>query len=190
MASKTPNHHEGLKIARILMVLSSLSPLFILWAIRGNSLIPDVYFVGVCILMVIVPTFFLWCRIRTARKDKDQRKLTAGTSENHRSHVLVYLFATLLPFYREELASYRDLASMIGALAFIIFLFWHLNLHYMNLFFAFRHYQVFTVYPHQDGNPHTGRESFVLITWRRSLSPGEHIVAYRLSNTVYLEERS
>ena len=190
MASRTPNHQEGLKFARILMVLSSLSPLFILWAIRGNSLIPDFYFVGVCTLMVIVPTFFLWCRIRAARKDKDQRELTAGTSENHRSHVLVYLFATLLPFYREELASYRDLAAMIGALAFIIFLFWHLNLHYMNLFFAFRHYQVFTVYPPQDGNPHTGKESFVLITWRRSLSPGEHVVAYRLSNTVYLEERS
>ena len=58
MASRTPNHQEGLKFARILMVLSSLSPLFILWAIRGNSLIPDFYFVGVCTLMVIVPTFF------------------------------------------------------------------------------------------------------------------------------------
>ena len=75
MASRSANHQEGLKIARILMVLSSLSPLFILLAIRGNSVIPDFYFVGVCILLVIVPTFFLWCRIREARKDKDQREL-------------------------------------------------------------------------------------------------------------------
>jgi hypothetical protein len=28
------------------MVLSSISPLFILWAIRGNSLIPDGWFMG------------------------------------------------------------------------------------------------------------------------------------------------
>jgi hypothetical protein len=34
-------HREGLRAARLLMVLSSISPLFILWAIRGNSLIPD-----------------------------------------------------------------------------------------------------------------------------------------------------
>jgi len=31
-------HSEGLKAARLLMVLSSISPLFILWAIRGNGL--------------------------------------------------------------------------------------------------------------------------------------------------------
>jgi len=30
---------EGLKIARLLMVLSSISPLFVLWAIRGNSIL-------------------------------------------------------------------------------------------------------------------------------------------------------
>ena len=45
------HHNEGLKTARLLMVLSSISPLFILWAIRGNSLIPDHYFVGFCALM-------------------------------------------------------------------------------------------------------------------------------------------
>ena len=38
-------HHEGLKAARVLMVLSSISPLFILWAIRGNNLIPDRWFI-------------------------------------------------------------------------------------------------------------------------------------------------
>ena len=36
-------HNEGLKTARLLMVLSSILPLFILWAIRGNRLIPDHY---------------------------------------------------------------------------------------------------------------------------------------------------
>ena len=37
-------HGEGLKLARLLMVLSSVSPLFVLWAIRGTTLVPDVYF--------------------------------------------------------------------------------------------------------------------------------------------------
>ena len=52
-------HSEGLKAARLLMVLSSVAPLFILWAIRGNSLIPDRWFIGFCALMVIVPNAFL-----------------------------------------------------------------------------------------------------------------------------------
>ena len=54
---------EGLKVARLLMVLSSISPLFIIWAIRGTRLIPDLYFVSGCILLVIVPNLFLWLRM-------------------------------------------------------------------------------------------------------------------------------
>ena len=60
----------------------------------------------------------------------------------------------------------------------------------MNLFFALRNYRVFTVSPPQDENPYTGRDPFVIITRRRSLSPGDHFVAYRLSDTVYLEQMS
>ena len=36
MARQSPSSHEGLKAARLMMVLSSLSPLFILWMIRGK----------------------------------------------------------------------------------------------------------------------------------------------------------
>lgn len=124
-----------------------------------------------------------------ARGGNDVRSLTAGTSEDHRSHVLAYLFAILLPFYRQELESTRDLAAMGVALVFIVFLFWRLNLHYMNIIFVLFSYRIFTISSPQDGNPHTGREPFVLITRRRNVPPGEHIVAYRLSDTVYLERK-
>lgn len=181
------NAYEALKLARVLMVLSSLAPLFILWAIRGNSPIPDRWFLPGCILMASLPTVFLFFRIDKAMRRKDMTHLVAGPTEDHRNHVLVYLLAILLPFYRQELDSIRDFAAMLVALVLIVFLFWRLNLHYMNLFFAFQNYRVFTVFPPQDGNPHTGREPFVLITRRRSLSPGDSFVAYRISDTVYLE---
>ncbi len=181
------NPSEGLKAARLLMVLSSISPLFILWAIRGNSLIPDHYFIGFCALMVLLPNAFLWLRIRTAKRNNDRREVTVGTADDHRDHILVYLFAMLLPFYSEDLGTPRDLAATLAALSFIVFLFWHLNLHYMNLIFAIRNYRVFTVYPPADGNPLTGKTPYVVITRRVSLSPGEKIAAYRLSDTVYLE---
>jgi len=186
-ARPVTTHSEGLKVARLLMVLSSISPLFILWAIRGNSLIPDGWFIGFCAVMVIVPNAFLWLRIRTAMKQADKREIIVGTADDHRDHILVYLFAMLLPFYSEDLGTWRDLGATVAALAFIVFLFWHLNLHYMNLLFAALGFRVFTVYPPADGNPLTGKTRHALITRRVSLASGDRIVAYRLSDTVYLE---
>ncbi len=186
-STQASTYSEGLKTARLLMVLSSISPLFILWAIRGNSLIPDHYFIGFCALMVVLPNAFLWLRIRTARKNDDRREITVGIADDHRDHILVYLFAMLLPFYSEDLGTLRDLAATLAALAFIVFLFWHLNLHYMNLLFAVLGYRVFTVYPPADGNPLTGKTRHAVITRRVSLSHGEKLTTYRLSDTVYLE---
>ncbi len=177
----TKTHSEGLKIARLLMVLSSISPLFILWAIRGNSLIPDQWFTGFCALMILLPNGFLWLRIWTAKKQADRREITVGTADDHRDHILVYLFAMLLPFYSQNPTSWRDFGATIVALAFIVFLFWHLNLHYMNLLFAARGFRIFTVYPPNDGNPLTGRAPCALITRRIHLAPGDRITAFRLT---------
>ena len=175
-------------MARLLMVLSSLAPLFVLMAIRGNSLIPEAYFVAVCLTFAVLPSLFLWWRVRTAKRDDDVQALKTGPTEDHRSHVLVYLFATLLPFYREEIGSCRDLLAMGVALGLIVFLFWRLNLHYMNLFFAAAGYQVYTVSPPGNGSRYTRRDRFVLITRRRQLEEAERIHAYRLSDNVYLEK--
>lgn len=181
------SHYEGLKVARLLMVLSSISPLFILWAIRGSSLISDRYFLVFCALMVIIPNAFLWFRIMTARKLQERRELIIGASEDHREHLLVYLFAMLLPFYTENLSTWRTFGSALAALGFIVFLFWHLNLHYMNVLFAALGYRVFTIYPPADGNPLNGRTSQVLITRRVTVSNGDRVAAYRVSDTVYFE---
>ncbi len=180
-------HNEGLGTARLLMVLSSISPLFILWAIRGNALIPDRYFIAFCSLMVVVPNTFIWLRVRTARRLQERREIVVGTAEDHREHLLVYLFAMLLPFYAADLDTCRDLSAALAALGFIVFLFWHLNLHYMNLLFAVLGYRVFTVNPPADDNPLTGKSSHVLITRRVIVSSGERLVVYRLSDTVSME---
>lgn len=179
---------EGLRLARLLMVLSSLFPLFVLMAIRGNKLFPEQYFISACLALAIMPSIFLWWRVRTVQIQDDIRRLKTGQSEDHRSHVLVYLFATLLPFYREEIENIRDLLAMCVALGLIIFLFWRLNLHYLNIFFAFFRYHVFTVSPPEGENAQNGLGDFVLITKRKKVKEGEHIIAYRLSNTVYLEK--
>lgn len=182
------SNNEGLRIARLLMVLSSISPLFVLWAIRGGTPLPDGWFIALCLLMVLGPNAFLSLRIGTAKKLKEQREIVVGTFEDHRDHILVYLFAMLLPFYAADLGQWRDFAAGLAALVFIIFLFWHLNLHYMNIWFAWKGYRVFTIYPPADENLFSGKGGLVLITKRVGLTPGERLAAFRISDTVYLED--
>jgi hypothetical protein len=183
------NSSEGLKLARLLMVLSSLSPLFLLWAIRGSKLVPDAYFLSFCMVMVALPNLFLWLRIRTAKKQEIKKEISVGSAEDHRDHLLVYLFATLLPFYSIDTGSVRDFAAMILAVAFVVFLFWHLSLHYMNILYAICGYRVFTILGGADSNRFSGRAGLVLISPRNSVLCGERIVAFRLSDTVYFEAK-
>ena len=180
-------NHEGLKSARFIMVLSSISPLFILWAVRGSKLIPNAYFVGACVLLVIFPNAFLFLRRWAAKNQNDTREIVIGKAEDHRDHLLVYLFAMLLPFYTTSLADWREFSATLVAVCFIIFLFWNLNLHYMNVLFAAMGYRIFTVYPPEDKNPLSGKQSIVVITRRATMFPGQRIVPYRLSNSVYWE---
>jgi hypothetical protein len=183
-------HSEGLKIARLLMVLSSFSPLFLLWAIRGNCLLPNTLFISLCAGLILLPNIFLLARIKIAKRNIDAREITVGSADDHRDHILVYLFAMLLPFYSEDIGSIRDFISTLTAISFIVFLFWHLNLHYMNFIFALFGYRVFTINPPKNDNLLTGKTCLVVITRRTSLSSGDKLIGCRLSNTVYMEVKN
>lgn len=183
----TTDHHEGLAFVRFMMVVGSVSPLFILWAIRGTSLVSDWYFIAFCAVMVIVPNGFLLIRIVVAKRDNERRELVVGNTEDNRGHLLVYLFTMLLPLYAEALATWRELAATLAALGFIAFVFWYMNLYYMNLLLVLLGYRVFTLHPDSTSGPLAGQLSYVLITRRPALAKGEHIPSYRISNTVYLE---
>lgn len=178
---------EGLSFARLMMVLGSMAPLFIIWTVRGVSLIADWLLIVLCAVLVVIPHLFLFFRLATAWYQEDTDELVVGEQEDNRSHLLVYLFSMLLPFYSADIGTYRDLAAIVVALGFVVFLFWHLNLHYVNLLFALFDYRVFTIYPPKDGNPLSNNVSQVLITRQRNLAVGEEVIAYRLSNTVYFE---
>lgn len=187
------SHHNitrqpgSLGFIRLMMVVSGMSPLFILWAARGIPLISDRTFLSMCAAFILVPNFFLWWRFATARKEADKRTLAIGRVEDHRDHLLVYLFSMLLPFYNADPENMRQIASVMIALAFIIFLFWHLHLHYMNILFAVMGFRIYTVYPNHAGGSLADKAPFVVITKRSTLEDGISMDAYRLSDTVYIE---
>ena len=62
---------EGLQVMRLIMVVSSMAPLFVLWAARGSGLVPDKYFIPGCLVLAVLPTCLLLLRIRTAKLHND-----------------------------------------------------------------------------------------------------------------------
>ena len=120
---------------------------------------------------------------------QDRRQLTIGPHEDSRKHLLVYLFATLLPFYRTSISGYRDFLAMILALTVIVSLFLYLRLHYVNIYFAMAGYRAYTVHSPDGDNPYTGTEPIVLLSSRHILHEGQDITAHRITDTVYLEYR-
>ena len=174
---------EGLPFVRLAMILSSLSPLFVLWAVRGIKPIPDNWLISICAALVVIPNLILVARLWIARRRQDKRSITIEAADDPRDHLLVYLFAMLIPLLDANVGTARDSAATIVALLLVIFLFWHLNLHYMNVLFAVFGYRVFTV------RDNDGTHVLVLLSKRAVLPRGTMLHAYRLSNTVFIERR-
>ena len=178
---------EGLRAARFLLVMSSLSPVFVLWALEWSDAVPWRVFIGFCVVMVCLPNAFLWYRFHVAARLRERRQLVVRRSEDHRDHLLVYLFAMLLPLYTANLGSWHGLAATAAALAFIAVLFWRLDLHYMNVILALLGYHMFAIYPNMGLGIISGMETNVIITKRTSLPADTSINVLRLSDTVYIE---
>ena len=190
MTRKVDLTSEGFPLARLCMVLASLSPLFILWAIRGIKCVPDKYLVPACIAFVVLPNVVLFVRLILAKRSNDVQSKVVHSADDHRDHLLVYLFAVLLPLWDAGADSIRSGAGIAVALAFVVFVFWHMNLHYMNLLFAVLKRRVYSVYGQAHNSTSMDPSGFVLITWRGTIPAGTRIDAYRISNRVFWEKRN
>jgi hypothetical protein len=171
------------------MVVSSLAPLFVLWAIRGASPISDRYWITGCLALAVVPNLALLWRWRAARRSNDHRVIVVASARDQSDHLLVYLFAMLLPLYSVNLGNDRELYAVAAAFAFIVFLFWHMNLHYMNIAFAALGYRVYTA--QMTGRGGAAGDAVILLSKRTSPPPaGISIDGLRISDTVFVEKEN
>lgn len=177
-------------MARLLMVLSSFSPLFLLWAMQkvgpitylDHVLLTPKQWLIACLLLATIPTAVLYLRYSIARRNKDNVELSVVRSDDHSEHLLTYLVANLLPFYSAPINSIRSLAMVICAVAFVVFIMWRMNLHYINLFFAFLGFKVYTItLSEEDGR------RVILLSKRNYITTGTSFKGIRLSNTVFIE---
>jgi hypothetical protein len=180
---------DGLRFARFLMVIGSLSPLFILWAIRGARVIPDKWWVLACISLAVIPNLVLLARWKIAIANNDHRVVQARSARDQSEHLLVYLFAMLIPLFGVDLGDVRGIASVLAAVLFVAFVFWHMNLHYINLLFALAGYQVFTVQVATSlGNDPGKSRPIIVLSRRNEIEPNTQIDGFRLSDNVLIEK--
>ena len=178
---------QGLSWTRFAMVIASFWPLFLLWAIRGSSIIEDwMLFIG-CGALIVIPNLFVLARILFARHYSDIKMVTIENAEDHRDHILIYLIAILLPIYSFNPETWRDFTAVVVALGLMLIIFWLLNLHYMNLFFTILDYKIYTINPENLPNQTNRRERFVIITKLSPLINGEQISMYRISDTIFID---
>ena len=190
--SRNPKIKEGLAVVRVFLVWSSLSPVFLLWAIRGVEKIADEYWVPICLSLFAVPNILMLVFFVCAKKQKNEKTITIHSSKDQREHMLTYLFAMLIPLFDANLGGYRDLIAVFVALIFVIFLFWHMRLHYMNLFFAIFEYRIFTVEAVSgimQGNDTSERfETYAVLSKRHHLSVSKSLTGWRLGGNVLVDQ--
>lgn len=147
-----------------------MAPLFLLMAIRGVGIIPwEIYF-PVFLSLAIFPNVYLVLRIVFAIKRNDRKLIKIGQSTDNREQLITYVFATLLPLFQSSVSTNQDLYASLCALLMIIFIFGHMELYYMNFFFALAGYRVVSLKPNHEQS--TSQVDHILITKRRQLPKG------------------
>lgn len=171
---------------------SSLSPVFLLWAIRGIDKIDDKYWIPACLAMFTIPTAILVLARRYQTKIDNSQTISVVRVREEREHLLTYLFAMLIPLFDANLEGWRDLTAVATAFLFVLLLFWHMRLHYMNLYFALRGYRIFTVEVELSTTANNRARktltTYAVLSKRHCIPEGETLTGIRLGGDVLIDK--
>lgn len=171
---------------RLMLVLACMAPLFILMAIRGVGLVPwEVYFPAF-IGMALIPNLILIVRILIAVKSNDRKRIRVTNSTDNREQLITYVFAMLLPLFQSSVSTEQDLYAALCALLFVVYIFGHMELYYMNFFFALAGYRILSIRP--DSASGNLSVSHVLITKRSSIPATQDINPIRITDFLLFDK--
>jgi hypothetical protein len=175
-----------MEFIRFILVLACMSPLFILLAIRGMGSIPFVFYFPACLFFAIAPNLYLLYRIYIAKKNNDRKNITIHAHSDNKDQLLTYIFAMLIPLYQASFSSINDLYAALCALIFVIYIFYHMELYYMNFWFALFDYRVLTI----EADPSTSIFStkHVLITKKKTIIKDSTITPLRITDFLLFDK--
>lgn len=180
---------DGLTFVRLALVVSALSPVFLLWAIRGVTAVDDKIWIPICLgffLMSNAIVAAIWARALYA---KNEKTLTVSNSSEQRDYLITYLLAVTIPIYQNDISSVRGIIAAGLIFLFVVYVFWWVKLGYINIIFAVLGYRVHTVdstAPGDGGGP-ARITTYVFISRREHIPPGSVVTGIRLGGDVLLE---
>ena len=177
---------NDLTFFRAMMILASLSPVFLVWAIVGMEKISDWVFIPSCILLVAVPHFFILRRISVAIKTRSEKVITIESAKDAREHLLTYFMPLALPVMAVTFSNWRGFSATLFVFLIMAFASWHLRVFYINVFFALFGYRIFKITQPVNPLSHSIDER-ILISKRTQLDKGTLISAVNLGGNVYYE---
>jgi hypothetical protein len=131
---------------------------------------------------------FLW-RIRKVKSSSTGgsiEELTVRRLTDRREHLLSYLFPLVMSSWQFDFKSSRELIACLFVMLFTGIAFWHLQLTYVNLWFAIAGFRSVQVERNSACN-HPLRP-VILLTRCTRLSENDTVEAYRLTNSLYLHK--
>ncbi len=171
---------------RLMLVLACMAPLFILMAIRGVGIVPwEIYFPSF-IGLALIPNLILVFRIFVAIKNNDRKRIRVTNSTDNREQLITYIFAMLLPLFQSSVSTEQDLYAALCALLFVIYIFGHMELYYMNFFFALAGYRILSIRP--DSASGNLSVSHVLITKKTSIPSTSDIHPIRITDFLLFDK--
>jgi hypothetical protein len=105
---------------------------------------------------------------------------------DRREHLLSYLFPTLLSLWAIDINDFRDLAAFVIVLALTALAFWHLQLTYVNFFFALLGYRSVQVEAESGGA--TPLCPIIVLTRDTRLNEGDTIDAYKITESLFIQK--
>ena len=139
---------EGLPFVKFMMLLSGMSPLFLLIGIRGlDDFVEDKHLWITVFLLIVIPFLVIKIRIHYALKSNDLFEINISEKKNNKEYLFTYLFTVLIPLYSVSINNCREFGSMIFAICFVIFVLWNMNFHFINILCFDGHYYP-TFYDH------------------------------------------
>jgi hypothetical protein len=171
---------EGLPFVKLMMLLNSMAPLFVLVGIRGiGQILSDQILWTSVAALAIIPYLVLRWRIFLSKRSNDTYMLNVTVWRTNKEYLFTYFFTVLLPLYGVSITSVREFVAVLFAICFVLFVLWNLNLHFVNVFFAFQGYKVITL---------VNENGAILLTQRHHIPASiTELRAHRISNSVFIE---
>jgi hypothetical protein len=177
---------NDLTFFRGMMILASLSPVFLVWAIVGMDKISDWYFISSCVLAVAIPHLIIFRMISVALKTRTEKQITIETAKDAKEHLLTYFMPLVLPVMAVTFSTWRGFAATLFLFSIMAFASWHLRVFYINVFFALFGYRIFKITQPENPLSHSIDER-ILISKRTQLDKGTVLSAVNLGGNVYYE---